>query len=127
VYSSDSEVGQDDHKILKIAKYPLGQKIKGQIRNGKGTDSGFSTSRRDSSASRKSSSSASQEETETEQQRRTVKCYPGHLNSVDQNQNNIELIKSPTVSQFAGFGLLPDQVYSKAVRKGFEFSFEGAQ
>ena len=26
------------------------------------------------------------------------------------------------MSQFAGFGLLPDQVYSKAVRKGFEFS-----
>ena len=27
-----------------------------------------------------------------------------------------------STQQFVGFGLLPDQVYNKAVRKGFEFS-----
>ena len=51
-----------------------------------------------------------------------MKGYMGEFDTVDQNQNNVEIIKSPTPSQFVGFGLLPDQVYSKAMRKGFEFS-----
>merc|ERR1719410_2164999 len=33
-----------------------------------------------------------------------------------------ELNLSTSAQQFVGFGMLPDQVYSKAVRKGFEFS-----
>ena len=33
-----------------------------------------------------------------------------------------ELNLSTSAQQFVGFGMLPDQVYNKAVRKGFEFS-----
>jgi len=139
-YSSDSEVGQEERKVVKRNNSQLGQKMKGQpktmARNAKyfeQPDSGFATSRRESFTSRDSSSldrssSVSLEEkiyemeTNKLRQMSELRSYPGHLESVDQNHNNAEQLKSPVPSQFVGFGLLPDQVYSKAVRKGFEFS-----
>ena len=139
-YSSDSEVGHEERKVVKRNNSKLGQKIKGQpkamVRNAKyyeHQDSGFATSRRESSTSRDSSSldrssSVSLEdkmyemETKKLMKMSELRSFPGCLDSVDQNYNNIEPIKSPVPSQFVGFGLLPDQVYSKAVKKGFEFS-----
>ena len=35
------------------------------------------------------------------------------------SEMNLSMASQP---QFVGFGMLPDQVYNKAVRKGFEFS-----
>merc|ERR1719400_2603398 len=39
-----------------------------------------------------------------------------------QSELNLSTLAQPGAQQLVGFGMLPDQVYSKAVRKGFEFS-----
>jgi hypothetical protein len=50
-----------------------------------------------------------------------LRSYSEYLDAYDQNQNSIEPRKSTKQTEMVGFGLLPAQVYSKAIRRGFEF------
>ena len=125
-YSSDSELSHEDQHCVKLNKSVVEQKVKR-------SDSGFATSRRESFNSRGSSSidrssSVSLEEKLYEREMiklrkmSELRSAAGSLDEDDQINDNIEHLMVNEPSQFVGFGLLPDQVYSKAVRKGFEFS-----
>merc|ERR1712192_47988 len=97
-------------------------------------DSGFLNSRRSSFASRESTSgsgsdgrreSVSSDEMEEikEEQVKKVKVVKTLSKSCDQLERKSS--HPPPISgatDLVGFGLLPDQVYRKAVKKGFEFS-----
>jgi len=95
-------------------------------------DSGFGTSRRGSFNSRDSSSldrgsSVSLEDKLNEMEMnklRQLSELTAFTNGMegDFTSKDAKSEKPTSNSQFVGFGLLPDQVYSKAVRKGFEFS-----
>ena len=50
-----------------------------------------------------------------------LRSYSEYLDAYDQNQNKIGPIKSSIQTDLVGFGLLPDQVYNKTIRRGFEF------
>jgi len=135
LYSSDSELSQEDPKHTNVTE----QKIKRQSNSAlskahlyEQLDSGFGTSRRESFNSRDSSSldrssSVSLEEKLYEMEMTKLRkmselrSFPDCLDKNDPN-NNIDSVKAGGPSQFVGFGLLPDQVYNKAIRKGFEFS-----
>ena len=118
-YSSDSELGHKERdREVKVVKRTNSQlrrqgetKVKG--RNSAGEffeqiDSGW-TSRDSSSMDRSSSVSLEEKMDELE------------LGKMRKNQDMMRSeLNLP--SQFVGFGALPDQVYNKAVRKGFEFS-----
>ena len=136
LYSSDSELSQEDPKHTNVTE----QKIKRQSNSAlskahlyEQLDSGFGTSRRESFNSRDSSSldrssSVSLEEKLYEMEMTKLRkmselrSFPDCLDKNDPNNNNIDSVKAGGPSQFVGFGLLPDQVYNKAIRKGFEFS-----
>ena len=122
--SSDSELSQEDRRTVTKRNYKQGQlNMVARINKYSGqNDSGLATSpdSRDTTSLDKSSSGSLEEVLMTKERRMSVmKRYMGGFDTVDQNQNNIELIKSPTSSQFVGFGLLPHQVYSKAMKKDF--------
>ena len=133
-YSSDSELSHEEQQLATRKLFQVEQKQKGQqmVKNEKYTeqpDSGFGTSRRYSFTSRDSSSldrssSVSLEEkmNELEMNKLRKMSELASLSEFGQNKNNAEQKQSACPSELAGFGLLPDQVYSKAVRKGFEFS-----
>lgn len=138
-YSSDSELSHEEQQLVKQNDTKVEQSMKGQLkpsmRKGKyfeEPDSGFAISRRESFNSRNSSSldrssSVSLEEKlyemEMSKLRKMSELRSDYFSEDDPNNNNSDSKRSaPAPSQFVGFGLLPDQVYSKAVRKGFEFS-----
>ena len=118
-YSSDSELGHKEReREVKVVKRPNSQlrrqaEAKPKVRNSGGEffeqiDSGW-TSRDSSSMDRSSSVSLEEKMDELE------------LGKMRKNQDMMRSeLNLP--SQFVGFGALPDQVYNKAVRKGFEFS-----
>jgi len=123
-YSSDSELGagaqqsqKDTKKVVKRSNSQMRHKTESSksssvvMRNGEfyeQIDSGW-TSRDSSSMDRSSSVSLEEkmDELELGKMRKTVDM---------RSEMNL------STQQFVGFGLLPDQVYNKAVRKGFEFS-----
>ena len=119
-YSSDSELGhkEREREAVKVVKRTNSQlrrqaETKPKTRNTGGEffeqiDSGW-TSRDSSSMDRSSSVSLEEKMDELE------------LGKMRKNQDMMRSeLNLP--SQFVGFGALPDQVYNKAVRKGFEFS-----
>lgn len=115
-YSSDSELGHKEREKVKRTNSQLRHKTesKPKVRSsGTGEyfdhpDSGW-TSRDSSSMDRSSSVSLEEKMDELE------------LGKMRKNQDMMRSeLNLP--SQFVGFGMLPDQVYNKAVRKGFEFS-----
>ena len=118
-YSSDSELGHKEReREVKVVKRTNSQlrrqaEAKPKVRNSGGEffeqiDSGW-TSRDSSSMDRSSSVSLEEKMDELE------------LGKMRKNQDMMRSeLNLP--SQFVGFGALPDQVYNKAVRKGFEFS-----
>jgi len=124
-YSSDSELGagQERHKepskVVKRSNSQLRHKTESKpvvLRNGEyfeQIDSGW-TSRDSSSMDR--SSSVSLEEKMDE-----LVIGGGKMRKTNdmRSEMNLSIACQP---QFVGFGMLPDQVYNKAVRKGFEFS-----
>ena len=118
-YSSDSELGHKETQKVKRTNSQLRHKAdskrESKVRNSGAAgeffehpDSGW-TSRDSSSMDR--SSSVSLEEKMDELELSKMRKNPDMMRS----EMNLP-------SQFVGFGLLPDQVYNKAVRKGFEFS-----
>jgi len=136
-YSSDSELSHEDQHHAKVNRGLVEQKLKkSAVTKGRyyeQQDSGYAPSRRDSVNSRDSSSidrssSVSLEEKLYDREMTKLRkmselgSFSENLDTDDQNNNGTKALKMNGPSQFVGFGLLPDQVYSKAVRKGFEFS-----
>ena len=136
-YSSDSELSHEEplYVKLKVPKKDPQKQGKEKIKGGHlfdQLDSGFGTSRRGSFNSRDSSSldrgsSVSLEEKLNEMEMnklRQLSELTAFTNGMEGDfiLKNTKAEKSTLDSQLVGFGLLPDQVYSKAVRKGFEFS-----
>jgi len=136
-YSSDSELSHEEphYAQLKLTTLETQRQGKEKVRSGifgSQPDSGFGTSRRGSFNSRDSSSldrgsSVSLEEKLNEMEMsklRQLSELAAFPNGVEDGYGSkiTESIKSTLPSQVVGFGLLPDQVYNKAVRKGFEFS-----
>ena len=136
-YSSDSELSHEEplYVKLKVPKKDPQKQEKEKIKGGHlfdQLDSGFGTSRRGSFNSRDSSSldrgsSVSLEEKLNEMEMnklRQLSELTAFTNGMEGDfiLKNTKAEKSTLDSHLVGFGLLPDQVYSKAVRKGFEFS-----
>ena len=110
-YSSDSELGHKEREKVKRTNSQLRHKTESKPKVKEyfdHPDSGW-TSRDSSSMDRSSSVSLEEKMDELE------------LGKMRKNQDMMRSeLNLP--SQFVGFGMLPDQVYNKAVRKGFEFS-----
>lgn len=136
-YSSDSELSHEDQHHGKLNRGLVEQNVKKSStlkgRYYEQQDSGYAPSRRDSVNSRDSSSmdrssSVSLEEKLYDREMTKLRkmselgSFSESFDADDQNNNGTKAMKMNGPSQFVGFGLLPDQVYSKAVRKGFEFS-----
>merc|ERR1719270_1422923 len=100
-------------------------------------DSGFANSRRSSFASRESTSgsgsdrrsaSVSSDEMpeevkeEVDQVKVAVKTLSKSCDELESSKKTNHPAPISGATDLVGFGLLPDQVYRKAVRKGFEFS-----
>ena len=126
-YSSDSELGgtggrpKEQQKIVKRNNSQMRHKSESKpavvLRNGEyfeHVDSGWTS--RDSSSMDRSSSVSLEEKMDD------LELTPGHNKLRKSHDMRSELNLTMTQAQFVGFGLLPDQVYNKAVRKGFEFS-----
>jgi len=124
-YSSDSELGgghKETQKVVKRSNSQLRHKSETKpsvvLRNGEffeQIDSGW-TSRDSSSMDRSSSVSLEEKMDDLE----LGGGGGGKMRKTHDMRSELNL--STSAQQFVGFGMLPDQVYNKAVRKGFEFS-----
>jgi len=137
-YSSDSDLSHEDSHCGKIKIQKAEQQSQGQhrvknVNYFEQPDSGFATSSRrgsfdsrdNSSLDRGSSVSLEDKLNEMEMNKLRKMCeLTAFSNKVicDIDSKITESDKTTIPSQFVGFGLLPDQVSSKAMRKGFEFS-----
>jgi len=113
-YSSDSEASHQDTEIIKMGR-------RGKEEGEELADSGCATSSKDSlSLGRRSSVSSSEERQCVSSEEREPPTILKKLSKSYEHLDRERKISRP--SDIVGFGLLPNQVYRKAVKKGFEFS-----
>jgi len=130
LYSSDSELGsgaiKETVKVVQVKRSNSQMRHKSSESKPRQREAGSEyfetidsgwTSRDSSSMDR--SSSVSLEEKMDELALAGAKMRKG--GAMRQSELNLSQL-GPASQQLVGFGMLPDQVYSKAVRKGFEFS-----